>query len=91
MIIPLAPLSRRAEGLIVLWDRWPTRETLSVIEGDLIFLIVPLGTGSESIVSRRDKYWRSSDPNNKRVLYDSAVVGLIRNPGYLCQDQDGTS
>ena len=91
MIIPSAPLLRRAEALIVLWDCWPTRETLSMMEGDLIFLIVPLGTGSESMVSRRDKHWRSSELDNKRVLHDSAIVGLIRNPGYLCQDQDGTS
>ena len=84
MIIPSAPLSRRAEALIVLWDRWPIRETLSMTEGDLMFFIVSLGTGSELIVSRRDKHWRLSNPDNKRVLYDSAVIGLIKNPDYLC-------
>ena len=55
MIISSALLLRRAEALIVLWDHWPTRKTLSVTEGDLIFLIVPLGIGSELMVSRSDK------------------------------------
>lgn len=52
IIIPSAPLSRRAEALIFFWDCFPTRDTLSVTEGALIFRIVPLGTGSESKVSR---------------------------------------
>jgi hypothetical protein len=63
MTIPSAPLSRRARALIVFWDRCPMRETLSVTEGDLIFRIVPFGTGSESIVSNKDSSWRDRDSN----------------------------
>ena len=88
MIIPSAPLSRRARALIVLWDFCPTRETLSVTEGDLIFRIVPLGTGSESIVSNKEISRRDTDPENKEVLHDSAAVGPFRNPDCQCQGQD---
>jgi hypothetical protein len=62
-----------------------------VTEGALIFRIVPLGTGSESKVSRRVIRWIGSDLGSTSVLHDSAAVGPTRNPG-LCrsQDQDGT-
>jgi hypothetical protein len=56
MIIPSALLSRRAEALISLADRCLTRDTLSVTEGDLILQMVPLGTGSESRVSRKENF-----------------------------------
>jgi len=89
MIIPSAPLSRRARALIVLWDFCPTRKTLSVTEGDLIFRIVPLGTGSESIVSNKEISRRDTDLENNKVLHDSAAVGLFRNPDCRRQGQDG--
>ena len=88
IIMPSAPLSRRARALIVFWDFCPTRETLSVTEGDLIFRIVPLGTGSESIVSNKESSWRDTDPENNKVLHDSAAVGLFRNPDYRHLGQD---
>jgi hypothetical protein len=53
MIIPSAPLSTSARALISLPECFPMRDTRSVIEGLLIFLIVPLGTGSESTVSNK--------------------------------------
>jgi hypothetical protein len=53
MIIPSAPLSRSALALISLPDVFPTSVTLSVIEGDHLFRIISLGTGSESRVSSR--------------------------------------
>ena len=53
MMIPSAPLSRRAFALISRPDFRPTRVTLSVIEGDRVFRIVSLGTGSESTVSSK--------------------------------------
>jgi hypothetical protein len=80
MIIPSAPLSRRAEALISLADRCPTRDTLSVTEGDLILRMVPLGTGSESRVSKREILRTSSGSYRSRVLQYSAFVGRSRNP-----------
>jgi hypothetical protein len=50
MIIPSAPLSTSTRALS-LPKCFPMRDTWSVIEGLLIFLIVPLGTGSEFTVS----------------------------------------
>jgi hypothetical protein len=52
-MMPSAPLSSKACTLISLPVFCPTRVTLSVIEGDLIFLIVSWGTGSESNVSSK--------------------------------------
>ena len=52
-MIPSAPLSSKARALIFLPVFCPTRVTLSVIEGDLIFQIVSRGTGSESNVSSK--------------------------------------
>src|SRR6202012_5218124 len=51
IMIPSAPLSSRALALISLLDFFPTRVTLSVIDGDHLFLIVSPGTGSESSIS----------------------------------------
>jgi len=51
MIIPSAQLSKSAQALISLPECFPTRDTWRVIEGLLIFQIVPLGTGSELTVS----------------------------------------
>ena len=53
MMIPSAPLSRSALALISRPDLRPTRVTLSVIEGNHLFRIVSLGTGSESMVSSK--------------------------------------
>ena len=60
MIIPSAPLSTSARALISLPESFPMRDTRSVIEGLLIFLIVPLGTGSEFTVSNSTT-WRISN------------------------------
>ena len=57
-------------------------------EGDLIFRIVPLGTGSESTVSNRD-ISRMNNDARFLVLLDSAAVGLTRNPDCEYQGQDG--
>ena len=59
-----------------------------MIEGDLIFRIVPLGTGSESTISNRD-ISRMNNDSGFLVLQDSAAVGLIRNPDCQHQGQDG--
>jgi hypothetical protein len=50
-----------------------------VIEGEHIFHMVPLGTGSELSVSRKVTFCTERDKS--RVLHDSAVVGPTRNPG----------
>ena len=50
----LCALSSKARALISLPDFFPTRDTLSVIEGDRIFRIVSPGTGSESSVSNKE-------------------------------------
>ena len=50
-------------------------------EGALIFRIVPLGTGSESKVSRSVTWWIRSELWRVSVLHDSAAVGPFRNPG----------
>ena len=50
-------------------------------EGALIFRIVPLGTGSESKVSRSVTRWIGSEVGRVSVLHDSAAVGPSRNPG----------
>ena len=81
MIIPSAPLSRRAEALISRAEIIPTRDTLRVIEGERIFRMVPLGTGSESRVSKKVTFCTGSGSDRMRVLHDSAVVGPTRNPG----------
>ena len=87
MIMPSAPLSRRAVALIVDLDRCPTRKTLSETEGDRILRMVPLGTGSESTVCRREAF--RSDISTDRILQDSARVGDTRNPGFRSPGQDG--
>jgi hypothetical protein len=51
MIIPSAPLLTSAHALISLPKCFPMRDTQSVREELLIFLIVPLGIGLESTVS----------------------------------------
>ena len=50
MIIPSAPLSRRARALICLPDCFPIKDTLIITERERILHIVPRGTGSESSV-----------------------------------------
>jgi hypothetical protein len=79
IIIPSAPLSSRADALISRAEVFPTRVTFSVMEGEHIFRMVPLGTGSESRVSRKVTFCTGSDRD--RVLHDSAIVGPTRNPG----------
>ena len=79
MIIPSAPLSTSARALISLPECFPMRDTRSVIEGLLIFLIVPLGTGSEFTVSNNTT-WRISNWGSWEVPIDSAATELSRNP-----------
>ena len=57
MIIPSAPLSISAQALISEPVCCPIKETRRVIEGLLILRIVPLGTGFESTVSNRTRFW----------------------------------
>jgi hypothetical protein len=79
MIIPSAPLSTSARALISLPVCFPMRDTRSVIEGLLIFLIVPLGTGSEFTVSNSTT-WRISNWGAWEVPIDSAAMELsVRN------------
>src|SRR6267154_5885083 len=59
IIIPSAPLFNSVHALISLPECFPTRDTQSVIEGLLIFRIVPLGTGSELMVSNNFTFWTS--------------------------------
>jgi hypothetical protein len=52
-----------------------------VIEGEHIFCMVPLDTGSEPRVSKKVTCCTESGSDRRRVLHDSAVVGPTRNPG----------
>jgi hypothetical protein len=80
-MIPSAPLSRSARALISLPDVFPTKVTLSVINGDHLFQIVSRGTGSESRVSSREYLFTIIDSLVVRVvLTDSAAVGRPKNP-----------
>jgi hypothetical protein len=81
IIIPSALLSSRADALILRAEDFPMRETRKVMEGEHIFCMVPLGTGSESKVSKKVTCCTGSGSGNRRVLHDSAVVGPTRNPG----------
>src|ERR1700719_1654570 len=85
--MPSAPLSRRAVALIFLPDCFPIRSALRVTEGDRIFRIVPLGTGSESRVSRKVTRRMEGREEEKEVREDSATAGLTRNPGSQGRDQ----
>jgi hypothetical protein len=80
MMIPSAPLSSRARALISQFDFFPTRVTLSVIEGDRIFCIVSPGTGSESMVSSKENRFTKLGVFSTVVLTDSATVGQFKNP-----------
>ena len=53
-----------------------------MIEGEHILHIIPLGIRLESRVSSKVAWYIRSSLGSLRVLQDSAVVGLIRNP--LC-------
>ena len=79
-MIPSAPLSSRARALISQPDFFPTRVTLSVIEGDLLFRIVSPSTGSESIVSSREYLFVKLDLATRKVPTDSAAVEHSKNP-----------
>jgi hypothetical protein len=83
IIIPSAPLSSRACALISRPDFFPTRVTLSTMEGDRLFHIVSPGTGSESIVSSRENLFTKHELDNCNVLSDSAAVGQSKNPQKL--------
>ena len=81
IIIPSAPLSSRVDALISCAEVFPIRDTRSVIEGERIFRMVPLGTDSEFTVSRKVTFCTGSGLETSRVLHDSVVVGPTRNPG----------
>ena len=80
MMIPSAPLSSRARALISRPDFFPTRDTLSVIEGEHIFRIVSLGTGSESMVSSKVNRLTKLGVFTTAALTDSAAVERFKNP-----------
>ena len=80
MIIPSAPLSSRARALISRPVLFPTKVTLSVIEGARLFLIVSPGTGSESNVSSREWLFIKQGLDDCGVPADSATVEHIKNP-----------
>ena len=79
IIIPSVPLSTSAHALISLPECFPMRDTWSVREGLLIFLIVSLGTGSESMVSNNTRLW-TSNSDMRGVSIDSAAIELFKNP-----------
>jgi hypothetical protein len=79
MIIPSAPLSTSVRALISLPECLPMRDTQSVIEGLLIFLIVPLGTGSKFMVSS-NTVRRISNWGTWGVPIDSTATELSKNP-----------
>jgi hypothetical protein len=82
-MIPSAPLSSRACALISCPDFFPTRVTLSTMEGDRLFYIVSPGTGSESSISSRENLFAKHELDNCKVLTDSAAVGHFKNPWKL--------
>jgi hypothetical protein len=79
IIIPSAPLSTSAHALISLPECFPMRDTWSVREGLLIFLIVPLGTGSESTVFNSTRLW-TSNSDMRGVSIDSVAIEPFKNP-----------
>jgi hypothetical protein len=88
MIIPSAPLSTSARALISLPKCFPMRDTQSMREGLLIFLIVPLGTGLESMVSNNTRL-RTSNLGTRGVSIDSAAIELFKNPQWDLQGHRG--
>jgi hypothetical protein len=84
MIIPSAPLSTSACALISLPECFPMRDTRSMREGLLIFLMVPLGTGSESTVSNNTRLW-TSNLDTRGVSIDSAAIEPFKNPQWDLQ------
>jgi hypothetical protein len=79
MIIPSAPLSTSMRALISLPECFPMRDTRSMIEGLLIFLTVPLGTGSEFMVSN-NTVRRISNWGTWGVPINSVSTELAKNP-----------
>jgi hypothetical protein len=88
MIIPSAPLSTSARALISLPECFPIRDTQSMREGLLIFLIVPLGTGSESTVSNNTRL-QTSNSDTGGVSIDSAAIEPFKNPQWDLQGHRG--
>ena len=83
MMIPSAPLSSRGCALISRPGFFPTRVTLSVIEGDRLFCIVSLGTGSESNVSSNGILSVKHDLAIPNIPTDNAAEGWFKNPLWL--------
>ena len=79
MIIPSVPLSTSARALISLPECFPIRDTWSVREGLLIFLIVPLDTGLESTASNSTRL-QTSNLDMRGVFIDSAAIEPSKNP-----------
>ena len=80
MMIPSAPLSSRARALISQPVFFPTRVTLSVIEGDRLFRIVSPGTISESNVSSNGILSVKHDLAIPNIPTDNAAEGRFKNP-----------
>ena len=80
MMIPSAPLSSRARALISWPVFFPTRVTLSVIEGDHLFRIVSPGTGSESNISSNGILSLKHDLAIPNIPTDNVAEGWFKNP-----------
>ena len=80
MMIPSAPLSIRAHVLISQPALFPTRVTLSVIEGDRLFHIVSPGTGSESNISSNGILSVKHDLAIPNIPTDNVAEGWFKNP-----------
>jgi hypothetical protein len=81
MMIPSTPLLSKAHALISHPDFFPTRATLSVIEGDCLFHIVSPGTGSESSVSSRGYLFTKHELDSVKLPIDSVPVKILMNWG----------
>ena len=79
-MIPSAPLSSGLRALISQPVFYPTRVTLSMIEGDRLFHIVSPGTGSKSNVSSNGILSVKHDLAIPNILTDNAAEGRFKNP-----------
>ena len=80
MMIPSAPLSSRAHALISWPVFFPTRVTLSMIEGDHLFWMVSPCTGSESNVSSNGFLSVKHDLAIPNIPTDNMAEGWFKNP-----------
>ena len=80
MMIPSAPLSSRVCVLISWLVLFPTRVTLSMIEGDHLFRIVSPGTGSESNVTSNGILSVKHDLAIPNIPTDNVAEEQFKNP-----------